>query len=368
MRNRFFFALTLLGTVFPLARGEAVILRGPSATVRTPSFSHRDTLYVPVAAVARAWGMHEVSRAGGELRFSSPEHTLAIAPGSREARLDGKALFMKAEADWVDGKLAVPIYLALIDLPELLAPGFPPVRGEDGKKIRVFLDPGHGGKDPGAVSEDGIREKDVVLDISRRVKGILEARGFEVVMSRDDDVFIPLSRRSLLANRLRAAVFVSVHANAAQNRLAKGPETFYYSASADLSSDYLARVENAYLSLKGGLFGPENVPLPAGREDKSRQLAGKVQARIAALGGGIDRGVKTARFHVIRHSAMPSILVETGFLSHREEVALLGAGPYQQQVAEAVAEGVADYFRYGYGRELLQEKPERLAQAEGEEP
>lgn len=352
--------ITILGILL-LGTGPAgaVTIRGPVETVRTRSLSHRDTLYVPAAAVARAWGFYQAIEVEGGIKFFSSAHEMTILPGCAQVRLDGRSLTMDGPADWVEGALVVPIYLALIDLPSVLALPVP-LEAEGGGKVRVMLDPGHGGKDPGALGAGGVREKDVVLDISRRVQRLLEARGFEVLMTRRDDTFIPLSRRAGMANRLRADIFVSIHANSAQNHLARGGETFYYSEAGDAHSEYLAALENAGQDLLDILLDGAAVEAVPDRESKSRQLAGKVQGRLSPLGASQDRGVKTARFHVIRHTAMPSILVETGFLSNGEELALLGSGEFKQKVAKALANGITDYFRYGYGRELVARPQEEM--------
>ncbi|MBU0650494.1 N-acetylmuramoyl-L-alanine amidase [bacterium] len=118
---------------------------------------------------------------------------------------------------------------------------------------KIIIDAGHGGKDSGAVSKNGIQEKDVVLDIALRVKRLLEASGFEVIMTRDRDVFMPLSMRSKIANKAKADLFISIHANAAKNRNANGLEVYYLSDAMDDQSRAIEAAENEALKYEDKL-------------------------------------------------------------------------------------------------------------------
>jgi len=329
----------------------AAVIRGPVSEVRTRSFPHRDTLFISAAAVARAWGLYRFESGEEFCRFFSPRHSLTLTPGSALAVFDGEDLEMDAEAVWIDGRLCVPLYLALVDLPGLVPPASAE-RFAAGEKSgpRIVLDPGHGGRDPGAVGEGGSEEKEVALDIARRVRDRLRSSGLEVVMSRDSDVYVSLPDRVDLANRVEGDIFVSIHANAAENLAASGTETFYAAPAGDSLSRRLARLENAVLELEEFKSFVPPSSTPRGKLLRSRQLAGNVQARLSSAAGSPDRGVKTARFYVIERTRMPAVLVETGFLSNRREKERLDSLSHRERVAEAISEGILDYFRYGYGR------------------
>lgn len=175
----------------------------------------------------------------------------------------------------------------------------------------VVIDPGHGGRDPGAVGIGGIRESEVVLDISRQVVSLLRQQGVEAVLTRSRDEEIELEPRVQFAERSNADVFVSIHANAfdARRTDVNGIETFYYS---------------------GGSGQP---------------LAKAVQDSLLRELGARDRGVKSANFYVIRYTSMPAILVETGFVTGSEDAARLASAAGRSRIASAIARGILQYLR-----------------------
>ncbi len=345
---------TLLGCLLPflISGGSsipAIIIPGPVARMQVSSIRHRDSLYVPVAAIARSYGLILEEDDGRFFTFGSNRIRLRVEAGSPEVTINGETFLLEDPVDWREGVLIAPIYLALVSLPgqiddddliENLAPG------KEG--IRVVLDPGHGGVDPGAVGEGLLLEKDVVLEIARSVRAFLEGEGYRVTMTRNDDRYVSLRHRIRLANRLRADLFVSIHANAALNHLARGTETFYYAPAGDPWSRTVAQLENAALRLEN----PENPAVEeingeveaAGRRRDSARAASGIQKRLAAATRTPNRGVKKARFYVLRRTRMPSILVETGFLSNSQERDDLADGAHRAAVAEAIALGIRDYL------------------------
>ncbi|MDZ8104202.1 MAG: N-acetylmuramoyl-L-alanine amidase [Nostoc sp. DedQUE12a] len=184
-----------------------------------------------------------------------------------------------------------------------------PQRPATNGRVVVLIDPGHGGKDPGAVGLGGVREKDVILPIGKKIAQILQQNGVQVVMTRDSDYFVTLPGRVQLAERANADVFVSIHANAVGPGRSdvSGLETYYYDSGLGLARI----VHNSILQ--------------------------NVNVR--------DRGVRRARFYVLRKSSMPSILVETGYLTGREDNAKLRTSAYQNQMAEAIARGILQYLK-----------------------
>lgn len=214
---------------------------------------------------------------------------------------------------------------------------------------RIVVDAGHGGKDPGTRS-GSLREKDIVLDIAKQVEKELTARGFEVVMTRDDDEFVPLEKRAFIANDSGADLFLSIHANAARNRRARGLETFYLNLADSPEAEEVAARENATANVRMADM-PKLIEqiMNNNRIEESRELAGAMQQSMAMRVLGreehpLNRGVKTAGFHVLLGAKMPAILVEVGFVSNRAEAKLLRTEPHRKKIAVAIADGVARYL------------------------
>ncbi len=186
-------------------------------------------------------------------------------------------------------------------------PSTPPRTTPSGR-IVVVVDPGHGGKDSGAPGIGGLLEKDVILPIGKRVASILESKGIQVVMTRHADFFVDLKPRVDLAERVNATLFVSIHANSVDRRPdVNGLEVYYY--------------------------------------DSGYRLAEAVRTTILQNISTIkDRGTRKARFYVLRKSSMPSILVETGYMTGREDNPRLGNAEYQNRMADAIARGVLKYL------------------------
>jgi len=327
----------------------AITVRGPVAQIPSRTIRHRDTLYIPVAAIARAYGLTLTEENGISYVFTSHDCRLELRPGDREALINGEVVEMDGPADWVAGRLVVPIYMALTTLPSRFPPGEIDLLPPPDEGICIMLDPGHGGIDPGAVGEGGLLEKDVVLEITRKVKALLEIKGYDVFMTRNKDRFISLQKRARMANRRKVDLFVSIHANAAVNHLAQGTETFYYAPASDPLARALAVLENAVLKLEpqsGNGNARDSSPNEEknGRLNNSIHAARSVQKQIRRVTSCPDRGIKAAEFYVLKKTQMPSILVETGFLSHTGERELLADSNYRDKMARAIARGISDYI------------------------
>ncbi len=168
----------------------------------------------------------------------------------------------------------------------------------------VVLDPGHGGYDHGAHAVCGMDEKMLTLDVARRVKPLLEERGYRVVMTRTTDIFIPLGQRTAISNGYPDAIFVSIHFNWANRRSASGVETYY--------------------------FNPHSIP-----------LARNILREIASCYGSHSRGVKFANYYVLHHNVRPATLLELGFISNRREDLSLQNPVVRQRLAEKIAVGIS---------------------------
>ncbi|OGS40828.1 MAG: hypothetical protein A2506_04905 [Elusimicrobia bacterium RIFOXYD12_FULL_66_9] len=235
------------------------------------------------------------------------------------------------------------------------APTAPPAVAQAQKPRRriVVIDPGHGGKDPGAIGTRGTYEKTVNLAVALELAKVLRERGdMDVVLTREDDVFVPLSDRSAKANDLEADIFVSLHCNAHRNRRENGFEVYSVSETAsDPAAEELAAAENAALKLEGKRPEDElakQVLLAMTKTEmvnESPQLAVFAERGIAKRAEVDDRGAKQAGFYVLRGTHAAAILVEMAFLSHPKDEAKLGSRRFRRKVAEGVAAGIADYAR-----------------------
>jgi N-acetylmuramoyl-L-alanine amidase len=180
-------------------------------------------------------------------------------------------------------------------------------------KVLVMIDPGHGGKDPGAIGLGGLQEIDVILPIAKRVASILESRGIATKLTRDSDYFVGLDERVSLSNRYDATIFVSIHANSIDGRPdVNGLETYYYGSEGSKLAEVVHRNVLSTVTAKGFYLG--------------------------------DRNTRSARFLVLRKSRVPAILVETGYLTNEAEVARLRRDDYRATEAEGIAKGIIEYL------------------------
>jgi N-acetylmuramoyl-L-alanine amidase len=216
---------------------------------------------------------------------------------------------------------------------------------------RIVIDPGHGGHDPGAVGPSGIQEKDVVLAIGLRLRELFrEELGVDVVMTRSTDVFIPLEERTAIANKVGADLFLSVHANAAPNHSAAGIETYYLNLAKTDKVAQLAAKENGTSLDKVSVLQAILFDLMANYKlNDSAHLADEVQRSLhkkihASYIDVKNLGVKQGPFYVLIGAAMPSILVETAFLSNAVEESRLKESAYQDLAAEGILDGVRRYI------------------------
>jgi len=222
-------------------------------------------------------------------------------------------------------------------------------------RVHVMIDPGHGGKDPGATGPTGLQEKDVVLALGRMVRDRLSRyEGYEVRMTRDADVYIPLEERTAMANRGRSDVFVSLHINASRNRKAKGFSTFVFSRGASNMEDLeLAARENGVpvARLKGVKFIIDDM-FTGARKNESLRLAKTMNDAISRnvsmrYGEQENLGLKQAPFFVLVGARMTSVLVEASFISNQREEALLRDSAYLERIADGVVEAVRYYGQNG---------------------
>jgi N-acetylmuramoyl-L-alanine amidase len=214
---------------------------------------------------------------------------------------------------------------------------------------RVVLDAGHGGSDPGASSISNVSEKEITLDIQKRLGTLLRQNGFEVIATRENDRLIPLRERARLANGSHSDIFVSIHVNSIPHPDNHGVETYYLGPTNDPTLTKLAAAEN----LTSGYALADLRKLLDGvyadvRRDESQRLATAVQLQLFSGLRGVDPGlenwgVKRAPFIVLVATEMPAILAEVGCLSNEREAEMLRSGAYRQQIAQALFHGIHAY-------------------------
>lgn len=236
-------------------------------------------------------------------------------------------------------------------LPEPTADGYSMARQLGLGIQRVVLDPGHGGEDPGAIGKKGQKEKDVVLAVATELRTLLAAKGLEVIMTRESDIFIPLENRPVIANQQKADLFISIHANANRNRKRRGVQTFYLNFSPDPQVNEIAALENATSTKRiGEMQDTLKKIVQNSKILESRDLAYKIHGNLVKLlsqhySAVESLGVRGGPFWVLIGGEMPSVLVEISHLSNAQEEERLKSPSYRKQVALGIYEGILEYMR-----------------------
>ena len=271
------------------------------------------------------FGVDEVTESGCTL--TNGTDTLRFFAGGRRFELNRRSFWLNAPA-MADSKGGFTF--EYVDMANLIAPLFA-AQVSTNRPLRVQLDAGHGGEDAGCISpHGGLYEKDLVLDIALRAGEFLSSRGIEVIYTRTNDTFVSLAGRSGIAAKHKADAFVAIHANYAENQTARGIETFtlpfakMQSTSAESSVTTIARVGNA--------------------NDMANTILGhEIQKRMPGRLGEADRGLRHARYQVLRDTPCPAVLVEIGFLSNKTDSRNLSSNWYRDKIALAIADGVCAF-------------------------
>jgi N-acetylmuramoyl-L-alanine amidase len=330
--------------------------KSAGATARKPDTARTKSHSVKAGAAATPERDDAASEAGDDstLAVSDDSADLSPVPAPKSKRTTksgsgGKALDSKN----LDGKNLDNKTRADLEIHEAK----PTAHGDRsliralGLKIgKIVIDPGHGGHDTGTIGPNGLEEKDLVLEVGKRLGKMLETRlGAEVVYTRKDDTFIPLETRTAIANQDRADLFISIHANSSQDPTARGVETYYLNFTSSPEALEVAARENA-VSEKSIYELRDLVKKIALKEkiEESREFAGDVQqslhSGLAARSPAIrDRGVKKAPFIVLIGANMPSILAEISFVSNPTDEHRLETAEYRQRIADSLYRGVANY-------------------------
>ena len=286
--------------------------------------------YLSVDNISKFYGLPaEVVPSGAKIQSETANHPLEFVSGSREAMINGARSWLCFPVVEQDGKSLV----SRTDLAKTIEPLVRPHRVADvGKVQTVVLDPGHGGHDKGQVSRYGA-EKDFALDVARKLRPILQAKGFRVIMTREGDYFVPLEVRAKIANSARNSIFVSIHFNATNDDPnATGFEIFSFTPrGAPSTSD--------------GNVNANSFNMQPGSSVDTRSMALSACIYHSVLGQlrEYDRGIKRARFAVLRLTTVPAVLLECGFLTERGESKLISNKDWRAKLAGAIGVGIENY-------------------------
>lgn len=288
--------------------------------------------YLSLEEVAARLGMQRGPLDGRHQEVTSQWTRLRFERDARAFELNGIQVHAGFPATLWKGQ----IWITEADYNETLAPVLAPqVNGQPPQLRKIVIDPGHGGRDQGARnSRYKLYEKHLVLDMSRRLEKALEAQGYQVELTRRDDRFIGLEERSQIANRAGADLFISVHVNAVASPQAHGAEVYVLTPRGQPST------------ARGRPSASDERTYPGNRHDGWNALVGyHVQRALIKRTEARDRGLKRARFAVLRGLDCPGLLIEGGFVSHPREGPNLGSAAYRQRIVDAIAEGVEAYAR-----------------------
>ena len=286
--------------------------------------------YLSVDNISKFYGLPaEVVPSGAKIQKNTADHPLEFVSGSREAIINGARSWLCFPVIEQDGKSLV----TRTDVAKTIEPLVRPHRVPNvGNVQTVVLDAGHGGYDKGQVSRYGA-EKDFALDVARKLRPILQAKGLRVIMTREGDYFVPLEVRAKIANSAHNSIFVSIHFNATNDDPnATGFEIFSFTPrGAPSTSD--------------GTVTASSVNMQPGTSADAQSLALSACIYHSVLGQlrEYDRGIKRARFAVLRLTKVPAVLIECGFLTERGESKLISSKDWRAKLAGAIAVGIENY-------------------------
>ena len=285
--------------------------------------------YVPLEEVAKFYSFTQADYSGDNINLEGATLRMVGGVNSRELYLNGLKFILSFPIIKLDDR----ILMSRMDLSKLVEPVLRPTRILAKPVHTVVLDAGHGGFDQGAQSMLG-SEKDFALDVVQRARDLLLKAGFNVRLTRSGDVFVPLEDRVAFADRQSNAVFVSVHFNAGAREEAGGIETYSLAPRGVPSTNSLTLTLSDLQPCIGNTRDPENIA-----------LATAIHAALITRLGGNDRGIKQARFIILRDSNIPGVLIEGGFLTNPQDRVRIATTIYRQLLARAILQGILSYNR-----------------------
>ncbi|MFA5150085.1 MAG: N-acetylmuramoyl-L-alanine amidase [Candidatus Omnitrophota bacterium] len=324
-----------------------------------PTYTLNGATYYPLVTLCEAKGINwQYDTFTRIVILDKGEHRVNLRAGDNLALVDQRAMLFDYPVDIHDGTVVVPVKFKEQVIDVLFRDAGIPSRRPADFPIsavikKVVVDAGHGGKDPGAIGRTGLKEKDVNLDIARRLALLLRSQGVEVVMTRNSDKYIPLDGRVRISNNSKADLFVSIHSNANRAKSMNGFEVYYVALSRNDAKRAVFSARNAHLNLDNAVFASNSLELKAMLWDmlyaydraESIQLARSICRSVDNNLNIRVIGVKDARYEVLRGARIPAVLVEAGFLSNYNEERMLKSSYYRQKMAESIMDGIRDYAR-----------------------
>jgi N-acetylmuramoyl-L-alanine amidase len=286
--------------------------------------------FLTVDNIAAFYGFPQPSLEGRNIHLHNDRNDLVLTIDSREMLLNGAHNWLSFPVFMHNGEVVV----SRIDLAKTLEPQLRPNMIQNlGRVQTIVLDPGHGGFDKGAISSYGY-EKDYALDVARQLRPLLQTKGFRVLMTRESDVFVPLEVRAHIANETSDSVFVSLHFNATDHDPAATGFEIYSLTPRGAPSTYEDNLTLASVNIQNG----------TGEDAASIELSSCIYHSLVGQVGEFDRGIKRARFAVLRLTKIPAVLLEPGFLTERGESRLIASNEWRKKLANAICTGI-DNFR-----------------------
>ncbi|MFA5688342.1 MAG: N-acetylmuramoyl-L-alanine amidase [Kiritimatiellales bacterium] len=300
------------------------------AAIRTIPFDGRN--YVALNTIAAYYGMTVSAPAKDRMHLTNKWHTVEFETTGRRCWINGTLVWLSSPVK----KIGWQFTIEELDFNQTVEPALRPYEhlGRAGNRT-VVLDAGHGGKDNGAVSPRNVQEKRLTLDVTRRVRTILQSRGINVVLTRSEDKDLSLPARTKLASTLQGDLFVSIHANSAADRSANGIETFVLSLPGRYSHNSFGKGAASTAKNPGNHFDAANMA-----------LGFAIQKHLVRTTARTDRGVKRARFQVIKDAPCPAALVEIAFLSNAREEAVVIEAAGRDKIARGIADGISEYLNH----------------------
>ncbi|MDD5680467.1 MAG: N-acetylmuramoyl-L-alanine amidase [Candidatus Omnitrophica bacterium] len=363
-------ALIFIAAAFLMPVSFASLIKGLDKNIEARDIEIGGRDYVLLVDVCDANGISwEWDSISGRIILRKNGREAVLLVGSEYYTLDADIKKANDAVEIKNGSICIPLKFAKYTILHLFKmekekeaviekavpqPKVEKIRKPSEKRFRVskiVLDPGHGGRDPGAISRSGVKEKNIVLDEARRIKTALEREGVDVIMTRNSDIFVPLEMRARIANRSNADFFISVHANASKTRWARGFEVYCLSEATDDNARALAASENSALDYEEDTVDKHSKDIDAiiwdlqftENREVSIELAGFICQEVSKTLGINECSIKSARFYVLKGAEMPSVLVELSYLSNRYDERHLNDSGYRQKLADGIASGVLGY-------------------------
>lgn len=285
--------------------------------------------YIPLTDLARFYDFNTVEFSNGVATLNCPAVHFQCASGSRDLYLNGLRFILNLPILDIQDRLCI----SRLDLAKLVDPVLRPAKIAGSPVRTVVIDAGHGGADSGARGPLG-QEKDFTLDVALRSRDLFTRAGFNVRMTRSSDVYVPLENRALFASFQPEAVFLSIHFNFGMGPTAEGVETYCLAPRGVPSTNDSGLTFADFQDCTGNVRDPENIA-----------LATAIHASLITRLVVPDRGVKRARFVVLRNNAIPGVLIEGGFLTNPRDALRIASPAYRELLADAIVRGVIAYNR-----------------------